>query len=228
MNFDQMLESWRTQDTAPLYEVNLAALRQALQTEEATVRRVRRRDMLIVCIVGPGVAVFAALWLGVLIYQGKPAIYIIAAGLSFGMIVPWVGAYCVSRWRQAKRERNFGSTLQEEVRRNLSRIDYEISQSRHWSTVIWWIAPIMVGAMLLNWSVAGSQRDGPGSFFSGWSYIMIAGWMFYLVRWAGRYAKENSNPASDVCASCSPPSRAASDRDERGGHQEGDHLISNF
>ena len=33
MDFDQMLESWRAQNTAPPYDANRDALRQALQAE---------------------------------------------------------------------------------------------------------------------------------------------------------------------------------------------------
>jgi hypothetical protein len=46
MDFDQTLETWLAQNTAPRYEVNRAALRQVLQTEEARVRQLhclRRR-----------------------------------------------------------------------------------------------------------------------------------------------------------------------------------------
>jgi hypothetical protein len=195
MDFDQMLETWRAQDTAPLYGVNRDALRQALQTEEASVRRMRRRDMWIVCIAGPSVAVLSGLWLGVLIFQGKPAIYIIAAAVSFVMVVPWFGAYCVSRWRQAKRERNFGNTLQEEVRRTLSRVEIDISRFGHWSTATLQIAPIMVGALLIGWSVGRSQSDGPDdSFGAWWMYLIVGFWMVYLVRIARRYAKQKLEP----------------------------------
>jgi hypothetical protein len=39
MDFDQTLETWLAQNTAPRYEVNRAAHRQVLQTEEARVRQ---------------------------------------------------------------------------------------------------------------------------------------------------------------------------------------------
>lgn len=48
MNFDQMLETWLAQNTAPPYDVNSDTLRQALQTEEARVwrdQRIRRREL---------------------------------------------------------------------------------------------------------------------------------------------------------------------------------------
>jgi hypothetical protein len=195
MDFDQMLETWRTQDAAPLYGVNRDALRQALQAEDASVRRVRRRDMWIVCMIGAGTAMFGGLWLGALIYQSKPAIYIIAAAVGFGMVVIWVGAYCLSRWRQAKNERNFGNTLQGEVRRTLSRIDIEISRFGHWSAATLQIAPVMVGAMLIAWSVGSSQSVGHDGLFGGLSmYLIPALFMVFLVRTGCRNVKQKLEP----------------------------------
>jgi hypothetical protein len=195
MDFDQMLETWRTQDAAPLYGVNRDALRRALQTEDASVRRVRRRDMWIVCIIGAGTAMFGGLWLGALIYQSKPAIYIIAAAVGFGMVVTWVGAYCLSRWRQMKHERNFGNTLQGEVRRTLSRIDIEISRFGHWSAATLQIAPVMVGAMLIAWSVGRSQSVGHDSLVGGLTmYLIPALFMVYLVRTGRRNVKQKLEP----------------------------------
>jgi len=190
MDFDQMLETWRTQDATPLYGVNRDALRQAIEAEEASVRRVRRRDLLIVCASGVGTAVLGALWWHVLTYRGdEPAIYGVTAGVGFTMVVLWLGAYCVSRWRQAKTERNFGNTLQEEVRRTLSRVDTEISRFSHWGIATLWVAPIIVGAILIAWAVARSQDDG-----SWWMYPIVLFWMVFLVRAACRYAKEKLEP----------------------------------
>lgn len=195
MNLDQMLEAWRTQDAAPPYSVNSEALRRMLQAEAAAVRRVRRRDMWIVCIAGIGLAVFAGLWLSLLIYQDKPALYIVAAAIGFCLVVPWISAYCVSRWRQTRQERNFGNTLQEELKRALSRLDIEISRFTPWTRAMLWIAPVMVGSTLIAWAVSGSQGDGTDALFGGWwIYPAIAFWTLYLVRIASRFAKEKLEP----------------------------------
>src|SRR5262245_50208942 len=129
MDFDEMLATWRTQDTAPLYRVNHDALLQALHAEEARVRGELRWLLWFTCIFGTGMAVFGGVWVSVLIYQGdEPAIYTVAAAAGVGLYVLWIGATGVSRWRQAKRERNFGNTLQEEVRRSLALVDYQLSR----------------------------------------------------------------------------------------------------
>ena len=195
MDFDQMLETWRSQDAAPPYGVNHDALRQALQTEEASARRVRRRDMWIVCITGGGMAVLGAFWVAISISNGWPSVYAVAAGVGFGMIALWLGAYCRSRWRQAKSERNFGNTLQDEARRTLSRVDTEISRFGHWSAAMLQIAPVTVGALLIAWSVARSQSDGPDDSSGGrWMYPIVVLLTIYSVRKARRYVKQKLEP----------------------------------
>jgi hypothetical protein len=195
MNFDELLETWRTQNTAPLYVVNRDALRQALETEEASVRRARRRDMWVIWISGGGMAVLGALWVAISITNSWPAIYAVAAGVGFGMVALWVGAYCVGRWRQAKSERYFGNTLQEEVRRTLSRVDIEISRFGRWSAATLQIAPVTMGALLIAWSVSKSQSDGPDDSFGGsWMYLLVVFMTIYSVRKGHRYAKQKLAP----------------------------------
>jgi MFS family permease len=194
MDFDQMLETWRTQDAAPLYGVNRNALRQTLQTEEASVRRVRRRDMWIVCIAAGGTAILGGFWVAISISNSWPAIYTVAAGVGFGMVALWVGGYGLSRWRQAKRERNFGNTLREEVRRTLSRVDVEISRFGHWGAALLQIVPLVAGSMLVFWSVERSQSDGPDDSSGWWIYLMVVLMTIYSVRKGHRYAKQKLEP----------------------------------
>jgi len=134
MDFDQMLETWRAQNTAPPYDVNRIALRQALQSEEARVRgelRSRRRGLWFVWIFYTGLVVWAGLWIAITITNGWPTIYAIAAGVSFGIFAFGVGATWVSRGPRREPPRNFGNTLQEEVRRNLALVDHELSFAKH-------------------------------------------------------------------------------------------------
>ena len=76
MNFDQMLETCLAQNTAPPYDVNRDALRQALQTEEARARRslrFRRRVVWFYWILGTGMAVWAGFWIAITITNGALA-----------------------------------------------------------------------------------------------------------------------------------------------------------
>ena len=158
MDFDQMLETWRAQNTAPPYDVNRDALRQALQAEEARVRRelrTRRRGLWFRWIFGTGMAVWAGFWIAITITNGWPAIYAIAAGVSLGMFALAAGASWVGRGREP--ERNFGNTLQEEVRRSLALVDYQLSVTRRWIIPMLGTASLMVGVGLFSWTVVRSQ-----------------------------------------------------------------------
>lgn len=176
MDFDQMLETWRAQNTAPPYDVSRDALRQALQTEEARIRqelRTRRRGLWFLWIFGTGMAVWAGFWIAITITNGWPAIYAIAAGGSFGMFALGVGALWVSRGPRAERQRNFGNTLQEEVRRSLALVGYRLSLTRHWILFMLGTASIMVGTGLFSWTVNASQDIPDHSSFSGWSVFTV-------------------------------------------------------
>ena len=160
MDFDQMMETWQAQKTAPPYDVNRDALRQALQTEEARVRgalRTRRRGLWFVWIVGTGMAVWAAFWIAITITNGWPAIYAIAAGASLGMFALAAGASWVSRGREPAR--NFGNTLQEEVSRSLALVDYQLSITRRWIISTLGIVSLILGVALFSWTLARSQDN---------------------------------------------------------------------
>ena len=160
MDFDQMLETWRAQNTAPPYDVNRDALRQALEAEEARVRRElrsQRRGLWFCWIFGTGMAVWAGFWIAITITNGWPAIYAIAAGVSLGMFALAAGALWVSRGREP--ERNFGNTLQEEVRRSLALVDYQLSITRRWIISMLGTGSLVVGVGLFSWTLARSQDN---------------------------------------------------------------------
>jgi hypothetical protein len=185
MDFDQMLETWRAQNTVPPYDVNRDALRQALQTEEARVRREqrrRRRGVWFCWIFGTGMAGWAGFWIAITITNGWPAICAIAAGVCFGMFALGGGALWVSRGREP--ERNFGNTLQEELRRSLALVDYQLSITRRWIASILGTASIVVGAMLFSWTVIRSQNI-PVSSLSGWLGVLIVVWLVWIFYKAG-------------------------------------------
>ena len=176
MDFDQMLETWRAQNATPSHDVNRDALRQALQTEQARVRgelRSRRGGLWFLWILGTGMAVWAGFWIAITITNGWPAIYAIAAGASLGMFALAAGASWVGRGREP--ERNFGNTLQEEVRRSLALVDYQLSITRRWIISTLGIGSLMAGVGLFSWTLARSQDNFHRPDSSG------VGWFWYAV-----------------------------------------------
>ena len=175
MDFDQMLAIWRSQNTTPPHDVNRDALRQALQMEEARVRRTlrsRRRGFWFLWILGTGMAVWAGFWIAITITNGWPAIYAIAAGVSLGLFALAAGASWVGRGREP--ERKFGNTLQEEVSRSLTLVDYQLSITRRWIISTLGIGSLMAGVGLFSWTLARSQDNFNRPDSSGVDWVWYA------------------------------------------------------
>ena len=194
MDFDQILESWKAQDDKPIYGVNGDLLRLVLQGERDKIRRALRRDQWITYLVGPGMALFGAVWLWIAIANGVPALYSIAAAVGAIAFATWVIAFWVSRRRQAARERAFGNSLKDEIGRNLSLVEYQIANGR-WGAALLWTTPVMVGALLIYWLTFQVNTD---TGMSAWMHVFMVGcmvWSIGFTAWAGdREVKRKLEP----------------------------------
>jgi Na+/melibiose symporter-like transporter len=150
MDFDEMLQAWKAQDERPLYGINADLLRLVLRGEQATIRRMERRDKWMVYLCGGGMALFAAFWLWVLIVVRGPALQMVAAAGGAILFVAWVIAFWISRRRQSRRERGFGNSLKDEIGRSLSMVEFQIANGSFAKGVMW-TAPVLVGATLIYW-----------------------------------------------------------------------------
>lgn len=184
MDFDQMFESWRAQNTAPPYDVNRDALRQALQAEEARVRqelRTRRRGFWACWILSAGMAIWAGFWIAITITNGWPVIYVVTSIVSIGLFALGFGALWVSRGPRPEPQRNFGNTLEEEVRRSLALVDFQLSDARRWMLPMLGTVSIVAGALLFSWTTTRSQ-DIPDSSSGVGGYWFIALMVFLALR----------------------------------------------
>jgi RNA polymerase sigma-70 factor, ECF subfamily len=183
VDFDQMLDAWRAQNTTPPYEANREALRQALQAEAARGRRAlrhQRRGLWLVGLIGAGMTVWAAFWIAITITNGWPAIYVIASVVSvcifaFGAVAIWAG-----RGRLAEPEPHAGNTLQEELRRCLAYADQQLSIARHVLTTMLGVTCLVVGTGLFSWTVTSSQGIRPSA--GGWPLFPLL-WVAFCM-WA--------------------------------------------
>lgn len=179
MNFDQMMDAWKVQDERPLYGVNRDLLQLVLQHEQAEIRRTLRRDQWMTYIMGPGMALFGAFWVWVAILKGAPLLHTVAAGAGAAAFALWVGAYWLSRRRQAQRERGFGNSLRDEIGRNLSLVEYQLRNGSRGRATLW-IAPVMLGALLIYWL---TFQINTSSGFSWWNHAIIVLATLWFVTW---------------------------------------------
>jgi len=186
MNFDQMLESWKAQDDKPLYGVNADLLQLVLQHEQAGLRRTLRREQWTTYIVGGVMAAVAGFFLWAFIYFRGPASYTLAAALGTGAFVFWIASLWLSRRRLSLRERRFGNTLRDEIGRNLSLIEYQLSRAGRWGAAMLMAAPVMAGSGLLYWLSAAVNTDNGESW---WFHL----WMFAILLWCAVYLPYTSS-----------------------------------
>lgn len=182
MNFDQMMGAWLSQDTAPPYDVNREALRQALEAEETNVRRShrnRRRVLWFLWLFGTGMAIFAGFWIAITIANDWPAIYAITSAASFGMFAAGVGAVWVSRGRKSEPERKFDNTLEEEVRRSLALVEYQLSITRHVVTFMIGAGLIFAATFLFAWTTNSSQDIPQSSSYWSWWKVLVAAYLVW-------------------------------------------------
>ncbi|HYD23879.1 MAG TPA: hypothetical protein VEB68_03720 [Croceibacterium sp.] len=185
MNFDQMLETWKAQDEAPLYGVNSDLLQLVLEHERADIRRQLRREQWATYGLGMGMAAFAGFWLWVAILRAAPVLTTVAAGAGTAAFALGMAALWLSLRRQRRRERQFGNTLREEIARNLSLLDYQLSRFGRWSAAMLWTAPMMVGCGLVYWLMIEVNHDpGESRWDHAWIVIVLV-WMGVFLPYAG-------------------------------------------
>jgi hypothetical protein len=193
VDFDEMFETWRAQNTAPPFDVNRDVLRQALQTEEAKVRRemrMLRRGFWFCWIFGTGMAIWAGFWIAITIANGWPVIYAITSGVSLGMFALAAALLWMSG-REPKR--NFGNTLEEEVRRSLALIDYQLSVTRRCILPMLGTACLMAGTGLFSWTTTKSQDIPEAPSGAGWFWFTV--FFLALIAWGSYKGRDERREA---------------------------------
>ncbi len=134
MTFDEVMDTWRTQEKTPLYGVNRDLLQLVLQHEQAPMRRNFRAEAWLQYLIYAGFFVASVLFFLMIFmernYGDEPrqfwAYFVAAAGAALCLgsgIALWI-----SRRRQTLRERSFGNTLRAELQRHISLLDYALSR----------------------------------------------------------------------------------------------------
>jgi len=192
VDIDQILESWHSQETAPLYGLDHSALRVALRAEEIRSQRIqrhRRQMMWFMWVFGTGMGVWSGFWIAITVTNGWPVVYALASAASLGLFALGAGALWASRGREPGQ--NFANSLEEEVRRSLARVEYQLAVSRRLVLFLLGMASIVVGTKLFAWTTVRSQ-DIPASSGSWWRTALVAAmvvWVAFKARDAMRAAK---------------------------------------
>jgi hypothetical protein len=191
-----MLETWRAQNTAPPYDVNRDALRQALQSEEDRVRkelRARRRGFWFCWILSGAMAIWAAFWIAITITNGWPFIYVITSVVSIGLFALGIGALWASRGPRPEPPRNFGHTLEEEVRRGLALVNFQLSAAMRWMLPMLGTVSIVAGTLLFSWTTMRSQNiPDSSSGVGGYWFMAVCAFLALRAIYKGRDARRQA------------------------------------
>lgn len=167
MNSQQMMETWKAQDQAPLYDLNLYLLRSVMEQDEGRLRRAQRFEQLMVYAASAGLMMFLAVCLYDFIRKGW-VWNVAGAALGITVLVAGAAALWLGHRKQARRERGFGASVSDEIRRGLSLIDYELSRRGRVERVLLAVAPVTLAGCLMIWLAAGLNEKP-----FGWSEAAI-------------------------------------------------------
>ena len=171
MNLDELMAVWRTQDAAPLHDMNKTLLHLALRQDEAKLQKARRRERWIIYVASASCVAGMAMFLGMLIYflghrpekvvtgwdLVLPIVGAIAAAIS-------VGAVYVNHRAQSRREQRFGESLRDQLGRRIAQLDDAVTSARGTSVLVillvGGIAPAAI--VLLTWRVNDKSISDDG------------------------------------------------------------------
>ena len=129
MNLDELMTVWKSQDAAPLHDVNKTLLHLALRQDDAKRQKWRRIERWIIYVFSAGFVAGMALCLIKPIYRYHADV---VTGWDFAF--PIIGAAAallmgramyVRHRAQTLREQSFGASLRDQLNRSIAQLDYQ-------------------------------------------------------------------------------------------------------
>ncbi|KAK0349512.1 hypothetical protein LTR94_032830, partial [Friedmanniomyces endolithicus] len=101
-----------------------------------------------------------------------PEIYSLGAAVGAGAFLVWMAALSISLRHQGQRERRVDNTVRDEIERNLSLLDYQLSRYGRAVSAMMWASPVLIGSDLIYWLGVEANLD-PGE--SRWDSVWMLG-----------------------------------------------------
>ena len=143
MNLDDLMAVWKSQDAAPLHDVNKTLLHLALRQDEAKLQKWRRRERWMVYVWSAGVVAAMALFLATMIYFHRHRPEKVVTGWDYALPIVGAaaallagGAMYVGHRAQARREQRFGESLRDQLNRRIAQLDYAATRARRTSVLV--------------------------------------------------------------------------------------------
>ena len=173
MNLDDLMAVWRSQDAAPLHDVDKTLLHLALRQDEAKLQKERRIERGITYAASVGLVAVMAVFLFIMIDDNDPRtnwdFIIPIVGAAAALL--WGGAMYVSHRAQALRERSFGDSLREQLNRHIAQLDYQETRVVRLASVLATALPPLVCATAI---ILAGWRINNEPFSDEWVWIVGA------------------------------------------------------
>ena len=190
MNLDELMSVWRTQDAAPLHDVNKTLLHQALRQDEVKLQNSRRRERRLRYATSAFVIGLLALLLTLMLqprarYMLTGWDYVMGIGGAVAALLAGITVY-VGHRAQARREQRFGDSLRDQISRRLAQLDDVVTGARRRS-----INLVLMGVICPMAILHLGMRVNHKSL-SDVSWVPVA--LLVLCFWAGARALRRSVP----------------------------------
>ena len=152
MNLDDVTEAWRSKDVSQLYGVDKTLLHQVLRQEQAKVEKRLSKMRRFMYGVSAVLLFTAALFFAILIDPNQPPAFsarlvvwdYVVGVVAVVAVVTIAGAVFALRRSHEARERGFGDSLRDHVRRRIAHLDAEVTDERRLAFTLL-VAPLIAG-----------------------------------------------------------------------------------
>jgi hypothetical protein len=134
MNLDDLMAVWRSQDAAPLHDVDKTLLHLALRQEQAKLQKERRVERWTTYVASAGLVAAMAVFLGMMVLTRDRKVmtgwdFAIGIGGAAAALLA-AGAMYVGHRAQARREQRFGESLRDQLNRRIAQFDDRATMAR--------------------------------------------------------------------------------------------------
>ena len=202
MNLDEVTDAWRSNDLSQLYGVDKTLLHQMLRQEQARLAKQRRTMRWFIYGVTAFLLITAPLFFAILIDPHQPPEfsarvvvwdYVVGfVGLAAALTI--AGAVFALRRSHEVRERGFGDSLRDHLRRRIAHLDAEVTSERRLALTL--AAAMLIGGTAIS-ILAGRIKHVPVPWSemiwpSPIKIVLILGFFYLLLfRWIPRGHEQN-------------------------------------
>ena len=169
MNLDDLMAVWKSQDAAPLHDVNKTLLHLALRQDEAKLQKERRRERWIIYVFSAGMVAAMALFIAMMIYFHRHRPEKVVTGWDYALPIVGAaaallagGAMYVSHRAPAWREPRFGESLRDQLSRSIAQLEVRATIARETlvSVLLWGICPATILLLITRINDKSISDDG--------------------------------------------------------------------